>query len=82
MTSAPSRAVMLFGTEEPVTPPRLLRAGPLTCELEAGNLRYIRVAGKEALRALSLHRARQGLGHLQPGDQQSRGRQERGRASR
>src|SRR5918996_1089705 len=53
MTSAPSRAVMLFGTEEPVTPPKLLRAGPLTCELEAGNLRYIRVAGKEALRALS-----------------------------
>ena len=53
MTSAPSRAVMLFGTDEPVTPPRLLRAGPLTCELEAGNLRYIRVAGKEALRALS-----------------------------
>ena len=53
MTSAPSRAVMLFGTEEPVVPPKLLRAGPLTCELEAGNLRYIRVAGKEALRALS-----------------------------
>ncbi|HEX5080302.1 MAG TPA: hypothetical protein VFV80_14210 [Geminicoccaceae bacterium] len=53
MTSAPSRAVMLFGTEEPVTPPRLLHAGPLTCELEAGNLRYVRVAGKEALRAVS-----------------------------
>jgi D-apionolactonase len=53
MTSAPSRAVMLFGTEEPVTPPKLLRAGPLTCELEAGNLRYIRVAGREALRALA-----------------------------
>jgi hypothetical protein len=53
MTSAPSRAVMLFGTEEPVAPPKLLRAGPLTCELEGGNLRYIRVAGKEALRALS-----------------------------
>ncbi|MGH6885170.1 MAG: D-apionate lactonase, partial [Geminicoccales bacterium] len=53
MTSAPSRAVMLFGTEAPVTPPKLLRAGPLTCELEAGNLRYIRVAGREALRALS-----------------------------
>jgi D-apionolactonase len=51
--SAPSRAVMLFGTEEPVTPAQLLRAGPLTCELEAGNLRYIRVGGKEALRALS-----------------------------
>jgi D-apionolactonase len=53
MTSAPSRAVMLFGTEEPVTPPKLLRAGPLTCELEAGNLRYIRLGGKEALRAAS-----------------------------
>lgn len=51
--SAPSRAVMLFGTEEPVTPAELLRAGPLTCELEAGNLRYIRIGGKEALRALS-----------------------------
>jgi D-apionolactonase len=53
MTSVPSRAVMLFGTEEPVTPPKLLHAGPLTCELEAGNLRYIRVAGREALRALA-----------------------------
>src|SRR5919106_3409824 len=53
MTSAPSRAVILFGTEEPVVPPKMLRAGPLTCELEAGNLRYIRVGGKEALRALS-----------------------------
>ena len=31
----PRRARMLFGTEEPVTPPKLLRAGPLTCELEA-----------------------------------------------
>ena len=51
--NAPSRAVMLFGTEEPATPAQPLRAGPLTCELEAGNLRYIRVGGKEALRALS-----------------------------
>ncbi len=53
MTTAPSRAIMLFGTEEPVTPPKMLRAGALTCELEAGNLRYIRIGGKEALRALS-----------------------------
>ena len=51
--NAPSRAVKLFGTEEPVTQPTLLRAGPLTCELEAGNLRYIRLAGKEALRAVA-----------------------------
>jgi hypothetical protein len=48
-----SARVMLFGTEEPVTPAKLLRAGPLTCELEAGNLRYIKVGGKEALRAVS-----------------------------
>ncbi len=50
--SASSR-IKLFGTEEPVTPPKVLRAGLLTCELEAGNLRTIRVGGKEALRALS-----------------------------
>ena len=48
-----SARVMLFGTEEPVAAPKMLRAGPLTCELEAGNLRYIRVGGKEALRAVS-----------------------------
>ncbi|MFC7396885.1 hypothetical protein ACFQU1_06730 [Chelatococcus sp. GCM10030263] len=53
MTDAPSRALRLFGTEEPVTPPRLLTAGPLTAELEAGNLRYIRFDGIEMIRAVS-----------------------------
>jgi hypothetical protein len=53
MSPAPSRAIMLFGTEEPVAPAKTLRAGPLTCELEAGNLRYVRVAGIEAMRAIA-----------------------------
>lgn len=53
MGEGPSKAVMYFGTEAPVETPRLLRAGPLTCELEGGNLRTIRIGGKEALRALS-----------------------------
>ena len=34
-----SRLVKLFGTEEPPVETRLLRAGPLTVELDAGNLR-------------------------------------------
>jgi hypothetical protein len=50
---APSRAVALFGTEEKVSPRKMLRAGPLTCELDGGNLRYVRIGGKEALRAIA-----------------------------
>ena len=53
MTEAPSRAIMLFGTDEPATETRLLTAGPLTAELDAGNLRYIRHEGREAIRAIS-----------------------------
>jgi hypothetical protein len=53
MTAEPSLSVRLFGTEEPVEPPRILKAGPLTAELEAGNLRYIRFEGRELLRAVS-----------------------------
>jgi D-apionolactonase len=53
MTDQPSRAVRLYGTEEVVIAPRLLRAGRLSVELEAGNLRYIRYAGVEVLRAVS-----------------------------
>lgn len=49
----PSRAIALYGTDEPVTPPRVLRAGALAAELEAGNLRYIRWNGEEVLRAIS-----------------------------
>jgi D-apionolactonase len=53
MTEAPSRSVRLFGTDQSVTPPRVLKAGPLTVELEAGNLRYIRFSGLEMIRAIS-----------------------------
>ena len=53
MAEAPSRAIMLFGTEEPAAETRLLKAGPLTAELDAGNLRYIRHDGREAIRAIS-----------------------------
>ncbi|MFH5774923.1 hypothetical protein ACHFJ0_11795 [Paracoccus sp. NGMCC 1.201697] len=53
MTQDPTPALRLFGTEESVPPPRLLRAGPLSAELEAGNLRYIRYRGAEVLRAVS-----------------------------
>lgn len=53
MSNIPSRAIRLFGTDEPVPSPRLLRSGKLTAELEAGNLRYIRFDGAEVLRAIS-----------------------------
>ena len=53
MVEAPSRAIMHFGTEEPAAETRRLKAGPLTAELDAGNLRYIRYGGHEAIRAIS-----------------------------
>jgi hypothetical protein len=45
--------LLLYGTTQPVAPPRVLQAGPLTAEFEAGNLRYIRYAGFEMIRAIS-----------------------------
>lgn len=53
MAQSPSAAVKLFGTDEPVPDRPILRAGPLSAELDAGNLRYIRLNGREALRAIS-----------------------------
>ncbi len=53
MTEAPSRNVRLFGTDQPVASPRVLKAGLLTAELESGNLRYIRFSGLEMIRAIS-----------------------------
>ncbi len=46
-------AVALYGTDEPVTPPVVLRAGPLTAELEAGNLRHVRVGDIEIIRGIA-----------------------------
>ncbi len=49
----PSRNVILFGTEEPVAETIRLEAGPLTAELEAGALRYIRLNGVEVIRGIA-----------------------------
>lgn len=48
-----SRAIKLCGTEQPDVPGRLLTAGPLTVELDNGALRYLKVNGVEAVRALA-----------------------------
>ncbi len=53
MTMSPSRAIKLFGTEEPVPETPLLRAGPLEASFDAGNLRHIKLGGREAIRAIS-----------------------------
>jgi hypothetical protein len=50
---APSRRVKLCGTEEIDPPSRKLLAGPLTAELENGQLRYIAFEGVEVLRGLA-----------------------------
>jgi hypothetical protein len=54
MTSAAvSRAVKLCGTEQPDVVGRVLEAGPLSVELDNGNLRYLKVGGVEVLRSLA-----------------------------
>ena len=53
MVEIPSLAVCLYGTDEPVDAPVILTAGPLSAELESGNLRYIRFNGVEMIRAVS-----------------------------
>jgi D-apionolactonase len=53
MSEEPSRLIRLFGTDQPAPPPRILRAGELSAEFEAGNLRYIRFGGVEMIRAIS-----------------------------
>ncbi|WP_102957871.1 D-apionate lactonase [Mangrovicella endophytica] len=44
--------VRLYGTDEPPAAGRRLKAGALTCNLIAGNLRSIRYAGTEVIRAV------------------------------
>src|SRR5215207_9249547 len=48
-----SRAIKLFGTEDPVGETTALSAGALEATLDTGNLRYIKIGGKEAIRAIS-----------------------------
>ena len=49
----PSAAVMRCGTEQPDVVGRVLTAGPLSVELDGGNLRYLRVGDVEVLRVLA-----------------------------
>jgi D-apionolactonase len=53
MGSNTSRAVKLCGTEETDAPTRRLQAGPLSAELENGQLRYVTFGGKEVLRGIA-----------------------------
>ncbi len=48
-----SRAIKLCGTEQPDVVGQTLTAGPLSAEFDNGNLRYLKVAGVEVLRALA-----------------------------
>jgi D-apionolactonase len=48
-----SRAVKLFGTEEPVGKQRVLTSGDVSAVLDNGGLRYIRYHGVEVLRAIA-----------------------------
>ena len=49
----PETAVILYGTEQPPAPIRRFARGPLSFDLEAGKLRYIRLQGIEALRCIA-----------------------------
>jgi hypothetical protein len=49
----PSRAFLLFGTDESEPEARRIEVGRLSADLVGGNLRTIRFGGKEVLRAIS-----------------------------
>jgi hypothetical protein len=49
---APSRPIALTGTEQPNVAGRVLSAGPISVELDNGQLRYLKVNGIEVLRAV------------------------------
>ena len=53
MTTAPTEALRLYGTEDDAPAGRTLGAGALTAVLEAGKLRWIRYGGVEVLRGLA-----------------------------
>src|SRR4249919_3391246 len=51
-TPKPSRAIVQCGTEQPDVVGRRLTAGPLSVELDNGQLRYLKLNGIEVLRAV------------------------------
>lgn len=52
-SSKTSRSIILTGTEQPDVVGRTLTAGPLSVELDGGNLRYLRLNGVEVMRAIA-----------------------------
>ncbi len=60
------RAIALFGTAEPLEAPRVITAGPLTLELEAGALRHITFDGVEVLRGVAFLIRNVGWGTYRP----------------
>jgi hypothetical protein len=52
-TEDASRAIRLLGTEQPGVVGRILIAGPISVEFDAGQLRYLRLGAVEILRAIS-----------------------------
>lgn len=48
----PSLNFLTFGTDTPPAAPTPLRAGPLTLVLDGGDLRYVRLGGREVIRRL------------------------------
>ena len=64
-TDTASRAIALFGTEQPSVVGQILTAGPISVEFDAGQLRYVRVGDVEVLGLRWAHHAielRQRLG--------------------
>src|SRR6201988_2665778 len=61
-----SDSIRLYGTDESVEAPRILQAGPLSAEFDAGNLRHIRYHGREMIRAISFIVRDKNLGTYAP----------------
>lgn len=51
--TGPSRAIKLYGTEEPVPERIALSAGPVSFVIEGGALRWVRLGETEVLRGVA-----------------------------
>ena len=50
MTAQPSTTFLVYGTDTPPATPRPLRAGPLTLDYDQGDLRALKLEGREVIR--------------------------------
>jgi len=53
LATEPDPLIALYGTQQPPAEIRSFARGPLTFDLEAGKLRYIRLGGREVLRCIA-----------------------------